>query len=699
MRRKLLLSLNDSAGVIPLALYMLVSVGFFGRALIGSPDHFQIGRNTDSSQFMWFLVWWPHALRNGLNPFLCRLLWAPEGFNLGWATGIPLASLVAAPLTASEGPVFAYNFLCILAPALAAWTAFLLCRSLCDSIGPALLGGYLFGFSSYELGELAAGHLNLLFVFPQPLIVLVVIEYLRGKVSLLGSGLAFASLITIQFLLFVELAASSLMFGVITLAVAWIFGDAKLRQQLVNLIFPLVIGLIGATILLSPYLYYMLGGGAPAGRAASPGVNSANLVNLLLPASSVAIGHFLSMTRLASLVSGGDAYIGLPTLAVVALYLRGRRHNYDAQILLATLATILLLALGPRLRIGPWTAFGLPWKLFLHLPMIKHAMPGRFITYGLLIIAIIVSLWLADQQISGLGRGLFALAIVIATLPNLDGEFWGRPVQLPTFFRDGSYLKYLRPNEVALALPYSSIGDTMLWQAATNMYFRMAIGYTGIHPREVDQWPIINAFANTTLIPDATTQLKAFLAAHEISVVIADDSQLGQWGPLLSTIDGSPLHTGGVTIYRLALSEAARFRGLSVRAMAQRDAKARFEALLRAAQDYLAAGGNLASLTPMRAQDLGLIPSGWVNDPDVRTNNGLYLGPWRSAQIGVGVVGSYEAVKPLIDRYRSHARAVFFPFPKAYEDPPRGDTFMRLLVMVFDRDTLKSLARANSSGA
>ena len=37
-------------------------------------------------------------------------------------------------------------------PAVSAWAAFLLCRHLAGRFWPSLIGGYLFGFSSYELG-------------------------------------------------------------------------------------------------------------------------------------------------------------------------------------------------------------------------------------------------------------------------------------------------------------------------------------------------------------------------------------------------------------------------------------------------------------------------------------------------------------------------------------------------------------------
>jgi hypothetical protein len=48
------------------------------------------------------------------------------------------------------------------------------------------------------------------------------------------------------------------------------------------------------------------------------------------------------------------------------------------------------------------------------------------------------------------------------------------------------------------------------------------------------------------------------------------------------------------------------------------------------------------------------------------------------------VVGTYEGLTPVIAKYRSNAGQVFFPYPKELEGVPAGDTFMRLLVMLFD---------------
>ena len=48
-------------------------------------------------------------------------------------------------------------------------------------------------------------------------------------------------------------------------------------------------------------------------------------------------------------------------------------------------------------------------------------------------------------------------------------------------------------------------------------------------------------------------------------------------------------------------------------------------------------------------------------------------------------------VKETIEKYASEATAVYFPYPRKLQGRPTGDTFMRKLVMTFDRD---GLARA-----
>jgi hypothetical protein len=88
---------------------------------------------------MWSFEWWPHALTNGLNPFVPDIIWTSDGANLTQGGfGIPAATIALAPVTAAAGPVVAYNVASVLMPVLAAWFAYRLCLYLTHSFGQLL---------------------------------------------------------------------------------------------------------------------------------------------------------------------------------------------------------------------------------------------------------------------------------------------------------------------------------------------------------------------------------------------------------------------------------------------------------------------------------------------------------------------------------------------------------------------------------
>lgn len=694
--------ISASRQLVALALYAVISILLLGRVLFRGFAAFHLGPTVDSSFLMWALAWWPYALRHGLNPFICRLIWAPAGFNLAWSGGIPLVSLIAAPLTISAGPVATYNVLCLVAPALAAWCAFILSYRLSGRYYPALIGGYLFGFSPYMLGQLAGGHLNLLLLFPAPLIVMIVIAGWRRAITPASLVTTLAAAFIVQFLCSIELAATSVIFGTVALLLGWRVADREARARLRDLIAPLAFAAGVGLVVLSPYLYYLFLPGAPHGAINSPGGYSADLANLLIPTRTTELGMLPAFQILAGRFPGNtgerDAYLGLPLLLVIFHFGWTRRGAPVARLLLALFAIILICALGPRLRIAGWTGFGMPWKLVTHVPLIKSALPGRFMAYAFLVAAIVAALWLADPAVSRRARTAAGILLIAASLPNLDARTWAAPTNIPAFFAAGSFRQYLRPDETVVALPYGIDGDSMLWQADAGMSFRMAGGYTGITPREFEQWPVVRAFMTGTYIPFITEQLVAFMAAHGADVVLVDDANRAFWAPMLASVDQAPRNVGGVWIYRASSAALAHYRENSPLEWERRDAESRFTAELAAAHAYLSAGHDPAGLSPLRAQQLGFLPPRWVKDRDVRTDNGLYLAPWPGGGVAIWVVASYEAVQPLIAKYRLHAVKIFFPYPKELNGEPTGDTFLRLLVIVFDRATVLGIPPTAATG-
>ena len=109
-----------------------------------------------------------------------------------------------------------------------------------------------------------------------------------------------------------------------------------------------------------------------------------------------------------------------------------------------------------------------------------------------------------------------------------------------------------------------------------------------------------------------------------------------------------------MTLYRIPPERLAPYMHVTALEMQQRYARARFEALLGAAQTYLAGGGNLDTLNSHREQVLRTLPQ-WFGGsafPTLNPNKMFQvqwaLGQWHPGRIALGVQGSYAALQPLI---------------------------------------------------
>jgi len=193
--------------------------------------------STPSSDYQvgtWSLEWWPWAIMHGVNPLHTGLLWAPSGYSTTWITSVPALALLAAPVTLLAGPLVAYNLLMLAAPPGAAVACYLLCRELCERFWPALLGGFLFGFSPYVLAQTVSQHLNLVMVWPLPLLVLIAVRYCRGLMSSRRAIATSSALLLFLFGTSLELFATGIGIGGIVLAVAVVFGRS-VRVRLLEL--------------------------------------------------------------------------------------------------------------------------------------------------------------------------------------------------------------------------------------------------------------------------------------------------------------------------------------------------------------------------------------------------------------------------------------------------------------------------------
>jgi hypothetical protein len=307
----------------------------------------------------------------------------------------------------------------------------------------------------------------------------------------------------------------------------------------------------------------------------------------------------------------------------------------------------------------------------------------------------------------------FAAVIVVCMLPNLSAEAWVSPAKVPVFFKEFNYRHYLSRGETVFILPFGPRGDSLLWQAETGMYFRMAEG-AGPPPGEFVFWPIVDAFWRQAYTPRPAEQFRAFLAAHGVSAVIAADDNVVLWQRILSGLGVEPVAVGGVHLYRLPPWPAAEKR-LTAVDMSTRANTERFETLVDRVEKFIRDGGNPNILTVAKARQLNIVPTdsligpyeaySWLRDPqanwfrDPNYDYSIWLIPEPDGRFVIGEHAWYPAVRALMEKYRVTGAEILFVLQSWAQGATRTDTLGELM-MVFKPDQLVQaavLARASLS--
>ena len=505
---------------VPFVIYSALSLAFFASSSDWTRNYF--GTGADPVVYVWFLHWWPFALTHALNPLVSDYLWHPGGIYVGWHDAIPSAALLAWPITLLTNPVMAFNLWSLLAPAFSAWTAFLLTRYLARDWAAALVGGYLFGFSSYELGHLM-GHLSLSAVFLVPLTVLLCIRYARGEVKRRRFVVCLGLLLLLQLGMSIEILASLCVLGAITWVIFMIYAPAGHSPNLRRLAIDVILAASVMTVVASPFLFYQIEGlSYIPPEINSPTEYSADLFNYLVPTMVTRFGH-TGFAPLASRFSGNaaeqGAYLGLPLVLLLAFYFRDQITNRYTAALLATLILLGALSLGPWLHAGGnKTGVPLPWLLALQLPLIRFALPTRFTLYVALIAAIAASLYLAVGR-RRLQRFAFASLVCLSLVPNVRAYHW-TPWPSESFFRPRSIVEQLGQMPNVLILPGGVSGRGLAWQLDAGMLFKLATAYVGVTPRREWSWSIPHELGSGSVFSHFVNDLTAFCATHQVNYIL-----------------------------------------------------------------------------------------------------------------------------------------------------------------------------------
>lgn len=462
--------------------YLAVAVAIYAAPILTELGSRYVGIGKgDAKLYVWSLAWLPWALTNGASILETTRVFAPQGADLTWVTTLPAPALALWPVTATLGPIVSLNVLLLLAPALAGWATFLLCREVTGRFWPAVAGGYLFGFSSYMVNQLH-GHANLVMIWPTPFAAYLVVRRIRGTIRPLPFVAGLSGALLFLFGSSTELFATTTLFGVIAFAIALaLAGTDRGRVFSAGLLVAAAYAVVA--VLLLPFLLPALGR-APE-EALRPMVRaSVDLFSFAIPRAHTLLGgeRFTGVTSrfTASLVEDGG-YLGpalLLMLAIVGVTGWRRREVWG---LLGFTFIAGVLAMGPVFHVLGEERGYLPGAALRAVPLIEHATPQRFTAYMAIAVSVTAALWLARAGRSAPWRWALVLAGALTLFPLVEMPPFHREQRVPEFIASGAYRDVLEPDEVVYVIP-AAHGDELAWQVASDQSFRLAQGYLGPIP-------------------------------------------------------------------------------------------------------------------------------------------------------------------------------------------------------------------------
>jgi hypothetical protein len=241
-------------------------------------------------------------------------------------------------------------------------------------------------------------------------------------------------------------------------------------------------------------------------------------------------------------------YFGVALLAILIHLFVQRWRRPLIRVMAVVFAVAVLLSLGTALEIrGHFVT--LPWRYVGSLPLLRRAVPSRLVMYAFLVAAVGLALWLSDPWARPWRWGAAAVALVLI-LPNPSGAMWSGPTNEPAFFASGQFHRYLRPGSVVLVVS-GDRGAQMLWQARTDMAFRLAGGYLGGAPPDYQGNGIQSKLAAGRFGPNQDPAIRAFLTDHRVATIVAYGKPPEVEARIADLLGTEPVRVGGVTLFEV----------------------------------------------------------------------------------------------------------------------------------------------------
>ncbi len=238
--------------------------------------------------------------------------------------------------------------------------------------------------------------------------------------------------------------------------------------------------------------------------------------------------------------------MGVPLLLLFVLVAVFQWSNRLVRLLVPLYVVIFLLALGPKLLIDGKQVMTLPWGYIWDLPLLDSAESQRLMDFGQLVLALLMALWLAHVTKSKValaarwGLAVLSLAAIFANVPTFASVVvphkpkptqWVQVLpsqpptdQIPSFFTDGTYKRYIKPGENVVIVSHRGNAG-MMFQAYTDFYFNIAGGFINASLSREDALP--SPVANLSHLPakvgkQRIADFKAYVESAQIGAIIVE---------------------------------------------------------------------------------------------------------------------------------------------------------------------------------
>lgn len=578
---------------LALGVFVLVSLSIYWPQIPGA-THTVVGCPCgDVMQEVWFLKWTPWAILHGHNPMFTNWMDYPTGANLASNTVMPGLAVLVAPLTWLLGPVSSYNLLMWGSFPVSAFACFYVVRRLSGSNLAALLGGALYGFSPYMIGQ-GYGHLFLIFVPLPPLIFYALFRIcVTQDDSARKWGLILAGLIVAQFFVSQEVAADVLIVGFFALLILAVAQRRELDATRVRYIGRAALYALVVTMVVLAYPVYFQIFGTQAIHGATHGTTHSTLkldvLGTLVPDRFQAL-HPTFLTRLGDKFMGADlaengSYLGAPLLVALGVIVWTMRRQRWVLYVASVLFVTEVLSMGRWLMVANHTIHvPLPWTALAQLPLLKADLPNRFALFASFLVAVLVALgvarWIAwagenpRPDLRDRRRGInialsvLVLASVAVYVPRLRIPTSPLP-RVPAFFTSSDELQ-IPEGSVVLPFPLTASphAESMYWQVLSDFRWKMIGGEAIIptprdhvtgqpastRPVAVTQFISHYSGANTrlpTFDNALVVRMREFLFLNNVGTVLLDPSAANadKVRALFLAAMGPPVNEGGISVW------------------------------------------------------------------------------------------------------------------------------------------------------